>query len=71
MTTLIVFTTYHGPTNTRGSRITVKAEGKSKTVSYNYAANDAHEAAVKAVYPSCKITHWEGQKRGYTYVIEI
>ena len=71
MTTLIVTTTYHGPTNTRGSRITVKANGKSKSVSYNYAASDVHEYSLKSVFPGCKITHWESNKRGYTYVIEI
>ena len=71
MTTMIVTTTYHGPTNTRGSRIAVKANGKSKSVSYNYAASNVHEDAVKTVFPGCKITHWEINKRGYSYVIEI
>lgn len=70
MTTMIITTTYHGPTNTRGSRITVKSESASKTVSYDYAASNAHDAAVKSVYPECKITHSESRKRGYVYVIE-
>lgn len=42
-------TKYSGPTDTRGSRIivTTLATGKRKTVSYDYAARDAHEAAMR------------------------
>jgi hypothetical protein len=45
-----IVTTYHGPTEKRGSRITAKAEGvHSLTVAYDYALDDDaihHDAAV-------------------------
>ncbi len=42
-------TKYEGPTDTRGSRIivTTLGTGKRKTVPYDYAARDAHEAAMR------------------------
>jgi hypothetical protein len=39
-------TRYHGPTNTRGSRIIAKCEGGSVTMPYNHALNlDGNHAA--------------------------
>lgn len=47
-------TKYLGPTDTRGARIAVKnmRTGKTKMISYDYAARDAHEAAVQEVMGS-------------------
>lgn len=38
---------YHGPTNSRGSRVTIKdlRRKKSKTVSYDYQYNNAEDIA--------------------------
>lgn len=41
---------YHGPSNTRGSRFTAKAEGNpSLTLSYDYALNGDENARAAAV----------------------
>jgi hypothetical protein len=50
METFGVTTKYYGPTNHRGSRIRVTSYKQSKFVSYSYADNDAHEAAVREVF---------------------
>lgn len=44
-------TSYAGPTDTKGSRIIVLtvATGKRKIVPYDYAARDAHQAALETV----------------------
>ena len=44
-----IVTKYHGPTNTRGSRITARAEAGSVTVDYDHALNagDNHLAAAR------------------------
>lgn len=57
-----ITTTYHGPTDTRGARITARAEAGSVTVRYDHALNgpDNHEAAAAALLKSLG---WE-----YTYV---
>jgi hypothetical protein len=46
-----ITTTYHGPTNTRGSRITAKADAGRITVSWNHAldAEANHVAAAAAL----------------------
>lgn len=59
MATFGVTTKYHGATNHRGSRIKVTSHNESAFVSYSYADNNAHEAAVREVY---------GQDAAITYV---
>lgn len=46
-----IVTKYHGPTNTRGARITAKAEAGSMSLSWDHALNadKNHEAAVAAL----------------------
>jgi hypothetical protein len=45
---LYAWTKYYGPTNSTGSRIRVTFRKKMKaTIPFEYAARDAHEAAVK------------------------
>lgn len=39
-------TRYSGPTDTRGSRVTVYGPAGQRTYSYDYSAYDAHDAAV-------------------------
>lgn len=46
-----VSTRYYGPTDHRGSRIRVTYRGKHKFIPYDYAANDAHEAAIHEAMP--------------------
>lgn len=47
-------TKYLGPTDTKGARIAVKtmSTGKTRMMPYDYAAKDAHEAAVQEVMGS-------------------
>jgi hypothetical protein len=40
-----IITKYHGPTNTRGSRISAKAAAGSITVPYEYGNNNPHAIA--------------------------
>lgn len=42
-----VRTTYHGPTDTKGSRVTVRWEGHARTVPYSHAARDAIRHAIE------------------------
>ncbi len=46
-----ILTRYHGPTNTRGSRITAKAEAGRTSVAYDHALNydQNHRAAALAL----------------------
>ena len=46
-----IVTKYHGPTNTRGSRISAKAEAGRISVSYDHALNasENHRAAAQAL----------------------
>ena len=46
-----IVTKYHGPTNTRGSRITATASAGRVTVPYHYGMNsdDNHRAAAEAL----------------------
>lgn len=57
-----ITTTYHGPTNTRPSRMTARCEAGRIAVAYNYALNgpDNHEAAAASLL---RKLGWE-----YTYV---
>lgn len=57
-------TKYHGPTNTRGSRITASAEGvKSLSINYphEFSGMDAHAQAALAL---CKRHGWNGKLVG-------
>lgn len=71
-----VYTTYHGPTNTRGSRIHVtmnRGDDKIKsTESYDYAAHDAHDSAVTK-FAAANLAGWElvckaDAPKGYVYL---
>ena len=42
-------TRYYGPTETRGSRIKVTINGKSKFADYDYAGPNAHVSAVEKI----------------------
>lgn len=57
-----ITTTYHGPTNTRGSRITARCDAGKIAVPYDCSRNiaDNHEAAAAALL---RKLGWE-----YTYV---
>lgn len=63
---------YLGPTNYRGSRFKIMAEGvKPVTVSYNYSEDD--HGIKRAVYQFCKDNKWpmdlvEGQLSNGDYV---
>src|ERR1700733_1724485 len=72
-----ITTTYHGPTNTRGSRITATDEnGNRITISYPYelSGEAVHRAAALAL---CAKMNWTGRltgaslKRGYVFVFTI
>ena len=67
-------TTYSGPTNTRGSRITAcDMDGNRITIGYpyNFSGMDCH---AKAAWALCKKMGWTGTlhggalKRGYVFV---
>jgi hypothetical protein len=69
-----IVTTYHGPTNTRGSKIIADAGMKRRvSVSYDYAMNteDNHAAAARAL---CAKFDWTGdlrsggRERGFVFV---
>lgn len=48
--TVKVRTRYVGPTDTTGSKIVVKVNGRQRSVPYDYAANDVHlSAAITAL----------------------
>lgn len=50
MLATLIRTSYAGPTNTRGSRIIVSCEGRRRVVPFDYAAFNAHDSAVAAVF---------------------
>lgn len=53
-----IMTKYHGPTNTRGSRISASdGDGNRVTVPFDYAARDPHDVAALAL---CRKMGWEG-----------
>lgn len=52
-----ITTTYHGPTDTKGARITARAGDNRKTVSFDYGARDPHFVAVEAL---CEKMNWTG-----------
>ena len=68
-----ITTTYHGPTDTRGSRITARCEAGSITVPYDHSAYDAHTVAFVALVKKLGWqdhgTWYEGHtKNGNVYV---
>jgi hypothetical protein len=53
-----IVTKYHGPTETRGSRISADAgEGRRVSISYDHAASNPHDSAALAL---CAKMGWEG-----------
>lgn len=53
-----ILTKYHGPTNTRGSRISATDDdGNRVTVPYDHAARDPHDEAALAL---CRKMGWTG-----------
>lgn len=67
-------TTYHGPTNTRGSRISARdCDGNKVSIPYPHelSGEDVHRKAAEALRDKMG---WEGRlvggatKRGYTFV---
>lgn len=67
-----ILTKYHGPTNTRGARISATdGDGNRVTVPYDHAARDPHDAAALAL---CRKMGWlgtlakGGTKTGNVYV---
>lgn len=69
-----IVTKYHGPTNTRGARITASDEdGNQVSISYPYelSGEDVHRKAADAL---CDKMNWKGRlvggslKNGYVFV---
>lgn len=54
-----IVTAYHGPTNSKGARITASAEAGRKTLSYDHAVSCAenHKRAARALASKFK---WDG-----------
>lgn len=68
-----ITTTYHGPTNTRGARISADdSDGNRVTVPYLY--EDEHRSHDNAAFHLCDKMGWNGTllrgsiRRGYVYV---
>lgn len=59
-------TTYKGPTDTLGSRITARYRGRQLTVPYDYAASDPHAVAAEAV-AGAPVERVGELTRGYRY----
>lgn len=55
-----IVTKYHGPTNTRGSRITARAEAGAVTVDYDHALN-AGENHLAAALRLAEKLDWKGE----------
>ncbi len=69
----VVRTTYHSPTDYKGSRFTVKDmrhNGVRKTVSYDHSANNARQAAIVEVMgDDISLTFgWEDSRHVYYLV---
>jgi len=47
--TFTIRTRYRGPSNNAGARITTNALGRTLTVPFDYAADDAHRVAAEAM----------------------
>jgi len=70
-------TKFLAPTNARGSRIKVTMAGRSRTVSYDYAARSAHAQAVQDAWeffgfgPLADVTYVADSEsgRGSVYVV--
>lgn len=71
-----IITKYHGPTNTRGSRISAKAEGvPSVSIGYPHALREGEQAHSAAALMLCHKYGWEGtlvagglpDQRGYAF----
>lgn len=58
-----VVTRYYGPTNTKGSYITVRYVSKVARIPYDHAASNAHESAVEQAFE-----RWGMKVEEYRYV---
>ena len=58
-----IVTKYHGPTNTRGSRISAKCAGGRVSVPYDYALNNDQSHAAAAAALAAKLG-WSGRMVG-------
>jgi hypothetical protein len=70
-----ITTKYHGPTNTRGSRITADdGDGNRITVSYDHSASMGADVHSQADIALCRKMNWKGEliagatKDGYAFV---
>jgi hypothetical protein len=70
-----ISTKYHGPSNTRGSRITADdGDGNRITVSYDHSASMGAEVHSKAAIALCRKMNWDGEliagatDKGYVFV---
>jgi hypothetical protein len=59
------------PTDTKGSVITVYAEGRQQTVPWDYNADDPHRAAVLVMFPGATLKHRGTTTYGHLYVVTI
>lgn len=57
---IAICTKYHGPTNSRGSRISANANGHRATVPYDYALGPEGNHAAAAV-ALCRKMKWRGE----------
>jgi len=75
-----VYTTFHGPTNTRGYYISVLMDkGFGEVVKmnarYNDEGSDAHDNAIRQFITDQKMEHWKiigkgHAPKGYVYLLE-
>jgi hypothetical protein len=56
-------TKYHGPTNTRGSRLTAKCDAGRVVVSYNHSMNGQQNHRAAAIALAAKLD-WDGDWQG-------
>lgn len=57
---IAISTKYHGPTNSRGSRISANANGHRVTVPYDHALGHEGNHAAAAI-ALCQKMHWRGE----------
>jgi hypothetical protein len=67
---MIVRAGYLAPTEKLGSRVRVTSSGESKTVPFDYAADDALTAAVEATHPTKTVTKLSGSPLSAKYRVE-
>jgi hypothetical protein len=72
-----IVTTFHGPTNTKGSRVSAQdMDGNRITISWSHVLN-GEAAHAEAALALCKKLDWHGRLvagaivRGYVFVFEM